>query len=215
MNFTNRSPLVSTTPYRNPPQPILPFLNLKQQQDSHLVSWGVPAHFDYTPGIRGSSPASALQPQRTSPLVWASPALKDFRARSTPSYTPAPAPELSGSTPVAGCRCGRLSAPRHRPSRSPRFRRGGNRRPKPRVRPAGPQPKPRSRRFAAPGPKPGPARRRPAEAVLHRWQHRGRNPFRCRTGPEPKPLPRLTGQPDPKVRKNRWALYETCRFRIR
>jgi hypothetical protein len=42
-------------------------------QDSHLVSWGVPAHFDYTPGIRGLSPASALQPQRTSPLVWASP----------------------------------------------------------------------------------------------------------------------------------------------
>ena len=25
-------------------------------QDSHLVSWSVPAHFDYTPGIRGTMP---------------------------------------------------------------------------------------------------------------------------------------------------------------
>ena len=34
-------------------------------QDSHLVSWSVPAHFDYTPMTCGTSPASALQPRGT------------------------------------------------------------------------------------------------------------------------------------------------------
>jgi hypothetical protein len=42
-------------------------------QDSHLVSWSVPAHFDYTPGIRGKIPASALQPRSASTPVWAPP----------------------------------------------------------------------------------------------------------------------------------------------
>ncbi len=42
-------------------------------QDSHLVSWSVPAHFDYTPGTCGTSPASALQPQGACTPVWAPP----------------------------------------------------------------------------------------------------------------------------------------------
>ena len=42
-------------------------------QDSHLVSWSVPAHFDYTSGSRGTSPASALQPRDACAPVWAPP----------------------------------------------------------------------------------------------------------------------------------------------
>ncbi len=42
-------------------------------QDSHLVSWSVPAHFDYTSGLRGTSPAPALQPRGACATVWAPP----------------------------------------------------------------------------------------------------------------------------------------------
>jgi hypothetical protein len=42
-------------------------------QDFHLVSWSVPAHFDYTPSTRGTCPASALQPRNACAPVWAPP----------------------------------------------------------------------------------------------------------------------------------------------
>ena len=60
-------------------------------QDSHLVSWSVPAHFDYTPGIRGIAPLRPYNPRVHAPrfglLPVRSPLLGESRLISFPGAT--------------------------------------------------------------------------------------------------------------------------------
>jgi hypothetical protein len=70
-------------------------------QDSHLVSWSVPAHFDYTPGTRGrNAPLGPYNPEVQAPrfglLPVRSPLLGESRLISLPGAT-----EMFQFTPLA------------------------------------------------------------------------------------------------------------------
>ena len=60
-------------------------------QDSHLVSWGVPTHFDYTPGHRGQTPHWPYNPREHAPwfrlVPFRSPLLRESRLISFPRVT--------------------------------------------------------------------------------------------------------------------------------
>ena len=60
-------------------------------QDSHLVSWSVPAHFDYTPGTRGITPLRPYNPgmhaSRFRLFPVRSPLLGESRLISVPGAT--------------------------------------------------------------------------------------------------------------------------------
>ena len=60
-------------------------------QDSHLVSWSVPAHFDYTPALRGQTPLRPYNPEgqvlRFGLVRFRSPLLTESRLISFPGGT--------------------------------------------------------------------------------------------------------------------------------
>ncbi len=60
-------------------------------QDSHLVSWGVPTHFDYTPSHCGYSPLRPYNPRGHAPwfrlVPFRSPLLRESRLISFPRVT--------------------------------------------------------------------------------------------------------------------------------